>query len=69
MTDHICRRNLKIQSHSLKLYFRTGQSSPYNFPCVSLVTSKAKQVRIKEAKRTNYSDRLEAKNLYRSIST
>ena len=38
--DHICQRCLKIQSRSLKLYFRTGRSSPYNFPFVTLVLSK-----------------------------
>ena len=47
--DHICRRSLKIQSCSWKLYFRTGRSSPYNFPCVSLVSSKPKQRSLKES--------------------
>ena len=36
--DHICRYSLKIQSHVLKLYFRTGPSSPFSFPFVSLVS-------------------------------
>ena len=58
--DHICRGSLKIQSRSLRLYFRTGRSSPYNFPFPSLV-SKPKQIcirksRIKEGKRTSYRD-------------
>ena len=34
---HICRDSLKIQSRSLRLYFRNGRSSPYNFPFASLV--------------------------------
>ena len=33
--DCICQRSLKIHSLSLKLYFRTGQSTPYSFPLVS----------------------------------
>ena len=48
--DHICRHSLKIQSHSLKLYFRTDRSSPYNFPFLSLVSSKSKQIGIKNRK-------------------
>ena len=45
--DHICQCSLKIQSRSLKLYFRTSRSSPYNFPFVSLE---------EKAKRTRYRD-------------
>ena len=41
---HICRRSLKIQSRSLKLYFETGCSPPYNFPFVSLFSSKPKRI-------------------------
>ena len=47
--DHICQRSLKIQFRSLKLHFRTGRSSPYNFPFVSLVLSKPKQICIKKS--------------------
>ena len=46
--DHICWRNQKIQSRSLMLYFRAGQSSPYNFPYVSLVSPKLKQIPMKK---------------------
>ena len=46
--DHICRRSLKMQSRSLKLYFRTGRNSKYNFPFVSLVSSKPKQICLKK---------------------
>ena len=35
---HICRGSLKNQSHPLRLYFRNGQSSPYNFPFTNLVS-------------------------------
>ena len=41
--NHIFQRSLKIQFRSLKLYFRIGRSSWYNFPFVSLVCSKPKQ--------------------------
>ena len=41
--DRICRRSLKIQSRSLKLYFRTSRSSPYNFPFESLKEKKEKE--------------------------
>ena len=42
--DHICQRCLKIQSRYLKLYFRTGRSSPYNFLFLSLVLSNSNQI-------------------------
>ena len=45
--DHIFWRSLKIQSRSLKLCIRAGRSSPYDFPFVSLVSSKPKQICIK----------------------
>ena len=48
--DHTCWCSLKIQSRSLKLYFGTGRNSPYNFPFVSLVLLKPKQIRIKNRK-------------------
>ena len=48
--DHICWRSLKIKSRSLKLYFRVSRSSPYNVHFVSLVSSKAKQMCIKNGK-------------------
>ena len=81
--DHISRRSLKIQSHSLKFYFRTGQSSWYNFPFVSSVSSKLKQIYIKKIvnkkrknRKKNYpqryyckQNRLKALNLCSSIST
>ena len=35
---HIFRGSLKIQSRSLRLYFRKGRSSPYNFSFASLVS-------------------------------
>ena len=35
---HICQESLKIQSRSLRLYFRNGRSSPYNFPFSSLLS-------------------------------
>ena len=59
--DHISWRSLKIQSRSLKLYFTTRQSFPYNSPFESLVSSKPKQIftkiaKIKEGKRTRYRD-------------
>ena len=41
--DGICRGSLKIQFRLLRLYFRTGRSSPDNFPFASLV-SKPKQI-------------------------
>ena len=47
--DDICWNSLKIQFLSLKFYFRTGRSSPYNFPFVSLVSSKPKQICIKKS--------------------
>ena len=47
--NHIRRRSLKIHFPSLKLYFRSGQSSPYIFPFVSLVFSKPKQICIKKS--------------------
>ena len=31
------RGSLKIQSRSLRLYFRNGQNSPFNFPFASLL--------------------------------
>ena len=46
--EHFHQRSLKIQSPSLKLYVRTGRSSPYNFPFVSLVYSKSKQISTKD---------------------
>ena len=46
--DNICWRRLKIESRSLMLYFRTGRSSPYNFPYVSLVSSELKQISMKK---------------------
>ena len=57
--SHICGRSLKIYFCSLKLCFRTGRSSPYNFPFVNLVSSKLKQISLKiswinEGKRTSY---------------
>ena len=48
--DHICRRNLKIQSRSLNLYFGTGRTFPYNFSCVNLVSTKPKQITVKKLK-------------------
>ena len=58
--DDICLGNLKIQSRSLRLYFRTGRSSPYNFPFAGLVSNPKKicikKSQIKEGKRTSYRD-------------
>ena len=48
--DHICLHSLKIQSRSLKLYFRTDRSSPNSFPFLRLVLSKSKQICIKNCK-------------------
>ena len=53
--------SLKIQSCSLRLYYRNGRSSPYHFPFASLV-SKTKTFMAKEIvnkrkkKRTTYRD-------------
>ena len=58
--DHICRRSLKIQSRSLKLYFGTGRTFPYNFSCVScfheIKTSNYKKIENKGKKKTSYKD-------------
>ena len=48
--DHIWRGSLKIQSRSLRLYYRTDRSSPYNFLFASLV-SKPKHICIKKSKK------------------
>ena len=45
--DRICRHSLDVLSSSLKLYFRTGRSSPYNQLFVGLVSSKPKQISTK----------------------
>ena len=73
---HTCRRNLEIQSRSLRLYFRNGQSSSYNFPFASLA-SKTKTNMYKEIvkrRKKNYlqrckQDKVKVVNLCGSIST